>query len=63
MYYWLKSALYLVGCCLAYWSHMVVKFPDEKDFIIITLASYGVLLAIYYYTTYILERFAFFICS
>ena len=42
---------------------MIVKFPDEKDYLFITLGCYGVILTVYYYTTYLLERHAFFICK
>ncbi len=56
-----KIVIYAVTCFLGYWSHFVVKFPNEAHLVVIALASYGVLMAIHYYIENLMEKQAFFI--
>ena len=57
----IKIVIYALACVLGYWSHFIVKFPKESYFLVVALASYGVLMAIHYFIENKMEKQAFFI--
>jgi len=57
----IKIVLYAIACWLGYWSHMVVKFPDEATSVVVALGSYGVLMSIHWFIEKRIEQEAFYI--
>ena len=58
-----KIVIFAVGCALGYWSHFVVKFPDEAHLLIVALVSYVALMFGHYLIESIVERDAFYIAK
>lgn len=57
----IKIVLFLIACGLGYWSHFVVKFPEESYCLVIALSVYAVIMAIHYYIENYVEKEAFYI--
>ena len=56
-----KILIFAICCGLGYWSHFMVKFPDEAYLLAVALASYAILMALHYFIENKLEREAYFI--
>lgn len=52
--------MYVIACGLGYWSHFVVKFPQEWYFIVLALCVYAILMAVHWLIERKIEREAFF---
>lgn len=52
----LKIVLYLVAIGLAYWSHFVIKFPQEAHLLYVALGVYGLICIIHYYLENYVEK-------
>jgi len=59
----IKILIFAAGCGLGYWSHFIVKFPDEFHLLIVALLSYGILMSIHFLIESKLEKAAFFIAK